>query len=117
MQKRPEPKIFDVLSAEQLTPNMRRVSIGGDALQGFPEGQEGGYLKLMLPGADPSDRPSVRTYTIRRQRPSALDIDFALHGKGGAGGPAVSWAQNARPGDKIKAGGPGPAKRLPIGAD
>ena len=117
MANKPEPKTFDVLSAEQVTPNMRRISIGGTALRDFPQGQDGGYLKLLLPGADPSQRPSVRTYTIRRQRPDALDIDFALHGNGGAGGPAVAWAQTVQPGERITAGGPGPAKPLPPDAD
>lgn len=116
MQKRPEPRIFEVLSADSVTPNMRRIAIGGAGLQTFPAGQEGGYVKLRLAGADP-DRPAVRTYTIRYQRPDALDIDFALHGEGGGGGPAASWAQNVRPGETIMVGGPGRAKPLPPGAD
>ncbi len=116
MSNRPEPKVFDVLSASMVTPNMRRVSIGGAALEEFPAGQDGGYLKLRIPGAAPADKPCVRTYTIRHQTPGALDIDFALHGSGGVGGPAVSWAQTVAPGERISAGGPGPAKLLPPGA-
>jgi len=99
---------------------MRRVSLGGDALNDFPAGQDGGYLKLMIPSSDDSDRGFVRTYTIRHQRPDALDLDFALHGnngEGGEGGPAVTWSQTAQPGDKITAGGPGPAKPLAPDAD
>ncbi|WP_180897253.1 siderophore-interacting protein [Martelella soudanensis] len=115
MNKRPEPKLFEVLSAEQVTPNMRRVSIGGPAMAAFPAGQDGGYVKLMLPGAD--EKPLLRTYTIRSQSAEALDIDFALHGIGGGGGPAVSWAQDVNPGETIRVGGPGPAKTLPPGAD
>lgn len=117
MSRRPEPKIFDVLSTSMVTPNMLRVSIGGAALKDFPDAQDGGYLKLRIPGPAPTDKPSVRTYTIRRQTAEALDIDFALHGEEGAGGPAVSWAQAAKPGDRIAAGGPGPARLLPSGAD
>lgn len=117
MNKRPEPRVFDVLSTSMVTPNMRRVSIGGAALGGFPAGQDGGYLKLYIPGASQAEKPSVRTYTIRHQTRDALDIDFALHGHGGAGGPAVSWAHTVQPGDRIAAGGPGPAKPLPPGAD
>jgi NADPH-dependent ferric siderophore reductase len=117
MSNRPEPRIFDVVSTSMVTPNMRRVSIGGAALEGFPAGQDGGYLKLRIPGATPADRPWVRTYTIINQTPDALDIDFALHASGGVGGPAVSWAQTVRPGDRIEAGGPGPAKPLPPDAD
>lgn len=117
MRNRPAPRTFEVLSTSMVTPNMRRVSIGGDALAGFPAGQEGGYLKLRIPGASPAEKTCVRTYTIIRQTADALDIDFALHGSGGAGGPASSWAQTTRPGDRIEAGGPGPAKLLPPGAD
>lgn len=106
-----------MVSTRMVTPNMRRVSIGGAALEGFPAGQDGGYLKLRIPGATPADRPWVRTYTIINQTADALDIDFALHGSGGVGGPAVSWAQTVKPGDRIEAGGPGPAKPLPPGAD
>lgn len=117
MSKRPEPKVFEVVSTSMVTPNMLRVSLGGAALADFPAGQDGGYLKLRIPGAAPSDKPFVRTYTIRRQTAEVLDIDFVLHGDKGSGGPAVSWALTAKPGDKIAAGGPGPAKLLPQEAD
>ncbi len=117
MQKRPEPETFEVLSAQQLTPNMRRVSIGGDAIRSFPQGQDGGYVKLMIPGTNAADRPSVRTFTIRRQQADGLDIDFALHGGANAGGPGMAWARRAAPGDEIRVGGPGPAKPLRPGAD
>lgn len=117
MSTRPEPRIFDVLSTSMVTPNMRRVSIGGEALEGFPAGQDGGYLKLRIPGDAQADKPFVRTYTILRQTTAALDIDFVLHGSGGVGGPAVSWAETVTPGDRISAGGPGPAKPLPPDAD
>tara|TARA_B100000686_G_scaffold254801_1_gene266100 strand:+ start:785 stop:1558 length:774 start_codon:yes stop_codon:yes gene_type:complete len=117
MQKRPEPKNFEVLSAQQLTPHMRRVSIGGEAIRTFPQAQDGGYVKLMIPGSNAADPPSVRTFTIRRQKPDGLDIDFALHGGANDGGPGMAWARGAAPGDEIRVGGPGPAKILPPGAD
>lgn len=117
MNKRPEPRLFEVLSTKQITPNMRRVSIGGSAMAMFPAGQDGGYVKLMLPGQSTPDKPAVRTYTIRRQDADTLDIDFALHGDGGSGGPAVSWAQDVSPGEHVRVGGPGPAKPLPHDAD
>jgi NADPH-dependent ferric siderophore reductase len=113
MRDRPEPKIFEVVSTSMVTPNMRRVSIGSAALADFPAGQDGGYLKLRIPGAPSADKPFVRTYTIRRQTADALDLDFVLHGEEGSGGPAVSWAQTTKPGDRIAVGGPGPAKLLP----
>ncbi|MEO0398139.1 MAG: siderophore-interacting protein [Pseudomonadota bacterium] len=118
MRKKPAPITFDVVSTELVTPNMRRVSLGGNALDDFPSDQDGGYLKLMIPAADESDRDFVRTYTISRQRPDRLDIDFALHGADGEGGPAVAWSQHAKPGDQLAVNGtPGPAKPLPNDAD
>ena len=83
---------------------MHRLSLGGAGLAGFPEGQAGGYIKLMLPGE--GERPIVRTYTIRRQTPAALVVDFALHG-GEAAGPATRFAQAAKQGDTVRIGGPG----------
>lgn len=94
---------------------MRSVTIGGAAMADFPPGRDGGYLKLRLQKSDGSDRPNVRTYTIREQRSDALDIEFALHGAGGEGGPAVRWSLEAEPGETIAASGPGPAKPLPSG--
>ena len=84
-------------------------------MSAFPPEQDGGYVKLMLPG--PDKKPLVRTYTIRSQTDAAIDIDFALHGDHGSGGPAVSWAKAVMPGETITVGGPGPAKPLKPGAD
>jgi NADPH-dependent ferric siderophore reductase len=60
MNNRPEPKIFEVVSTSMVTPNMRRVSIGGAAMADFPAGQDGGYLKLRIPGAAPADPAADR---------------------------------------------------------
>ncbi|WP_460100061.1 siderophore-interacting protein [Qipengyuania sp. 483] len=114
MTSRPEPRTLEVLSTETLSPSMHRLSLGGAGLAGFPEGQAGGYIKLMLPGE--GERPIVRTYTIRRQTPEALVVDFALHG-GEAAGPATRFALAAKQGDTVRIGGPGPAKPLPAGRD
>ena len=111
---KPAPRTLAVLSVEQVTANMRRVRLGGEGLRDFPAGQAGGYVKLMLPQPG-RDRPTVRTYTIRRQSAEALDIDFALHGDGMAAGPATRFARTAAPGDRIQVGGPGAAKPLPSG--
>lgn len=96
---------------------MRSVTLGGDAMNDFPRAQDGGYVKLMLPPTSILSRPVMRTYTIRRQLEDGLEIEFALHGEGGEGGPAVEWAVNAKRGDEILIGGPGPAKPLILGAD
>ena len=94
MTSRPEPRTLEVLNAETLSPSMHRLSLGGAGLAGFPQGQAGGYIKLMLP--DEGERPIVRTYTIRRQTPEALIVDFALHG-GEAAGPATRFALRPAP--------------------
>ena len=117
--QRPAPRSLIVLANRQVTPHMQRLTLGGPGLADFPAGQEGGYVKLMLPPAAGTERPLVRTYTIRAQRPGEIDVDFALHGIGEAGdgslGPATRWATAARPGATILVGGPGPAKPLPPG--
>lgn len=117
MRKKPNPKSFQVLAVNDVTPNMRNVSVGGPAMKAFPAAQDGGYVKLIFSNGGLLGRPLMRTYTIRRQTEDQLDIEFALHGDGGEGGPAVEWAVNTAPGDEIVLGGPGPAKPLQPGAD
>lgn len=111
---RPEPRILTVNDSVRISPNMHRITLGGEGLAGFPQDQQGGYIKLMLPGRE-SGRPFVRTYTIAGQSEAGIDVDFALHGSQEQSGPATEWAINARPGDTIKIGGPGDAKPLPEG--
>ena len=114
---RPAPRVLTVLATTQVSPNMRRIALGGAGLADFPAGQQGGYVKLRLPLSD--GKTAVRTYTIRAQRADALDIDFALHAETASGhaGPATEWALSAEPGATIEVGGPGPAKPLPAGYD
>ena len=95
---------------------MQRVSVGGATMDTFPKDQDGGYVKLRLL-SDTAKKPAIRTYTIRKQYDDRLDIDFALHGKDGQGGPAVTWSLTAKRGDQISMGGPGAAKPLPQDAD
>jgi len=115
---RPEPRTLALLSRTQVTPHMVRLRLGGPGLAGFPQGSEGGYVKLRLSEGGDGAKPVVRTYTIRHQDEDALDIDFVVHGLDhDTPGPAVSWALNAAIGDTIKVGGPGPAKPLPEAMD
>lgn len=114
---RPAPRILALLARRQVTPNMLRLTLGGPELADFPEGQDGGYVKLMLP-VEGSEKPVVRTYTIRHQRTGELDVDFVLHAmESGNLGPATAWAVAAEIGQTIAVGGPGPAKPLPEGVD
>ncbi len=111
---RPEPRILTVIRTVRVTPNMHRLTLGGVGLAGFPDDQAGGYVKIMPP--DPGDgKRIVRTYTIRSQTATGIDVDFALHGSDSDSGPATRWAINAKVGDQIKVGGPGAAKPLPDG--
>ncbi|MDZ7602795.1 MAG: siderophore-interacting protein [Hoeflea sp.] len=110
---RPEPRKLDVLGKTQVTPNMLRITLGGPGLAGFPEEQTSAYVKLLLRDAR-SGRDVVRTYTVRSQRDDAIEVDFALHDPCG---PATLWALDARVGDSILVGGPGPRKLVHPGAD
>lgn len=115
--------LAEVVRTERVTPNMMRVTFGGDDLaryefQGFDQwfrlalpvrgesGLErmpskfdvGGYMKyLALPK---STRPVVRNYTVRafRRDPLELDVDFVSHGDDGVAGP---WAATVDPGARV----------------
>lgn len=133
-------EFFDVrvLRTCLVSPSMMRVTLGGDRLSDCVSGARDQRIKLFLPQPDqdaplvptdageewftrwremdPKVRGIMRTYTVREQRrdPEELDIDFALHGTGGAAsgeepgpaaghaasGPASGWAARARPGDR-----------------
>jgi len=112
---------IEVLRVERLTPHMQRVIFGGAALRGFLSPSPDDHVKLFFPnsqgqlvlptlgqgrlefpeGAEPSP---TRDYTPRRydDELNELTVDFVLHGDG----PAVAWAEQARPGQRIGTGGP-----------
>ncbi|MEO1231362.1 MAG: siderophore-interacting protein [Myxococcota bacterium] len=98
---------------ETLSPNLTRMTLAGDALSDFPDGFEGGYIKLSVP--DGSGQ-ALRSYTIRSFDPAALslDIDMVSHGDGG---PAARWANRAQVGERLTIMGPGPVRRLDAAAD
>lgn len=121
-------RVLQVKRAIQLTPRMRRLVLGGPEFEGIPDGPN---LKLLIPpqglavpkwplqGADrrpiwpdEPERPTVRTYSVRRLDRVAgeLWVDFVLHG---AGGVAAAFAARARPGDPVGIGGPG-GRDLPL---
>lgn len=105
-------KVF-VSAIEELTPNIRRISFVGDDLNDFPEGQESGYVKLLLE----QDGVEVRrSYTIRKfdGLSKTLDLDFVRHADGG---PASSWAEQAEIGQQISLVGPGAKKLVDFSAD
>ncbi|MFF2214274.1 SIP domain-containing protein [Streptomyces antibioticus] len=131
-----------VLGVEDVTPGMRRVTLGGPQLGAFhkdgldlpalrSEGfddhvkfffAEEGADAPVLPGQNvssldwPADaRPLAKDYTPVRYDAERGEIvfDFVKH----AGGVASAWAQSARPGDVTWIAGPKMSHRHPEGAD
>ncbi len=131
---RTPPRSLQVRRTELVTPHMRRITLAGDDMAGFPAGSDGAHIKVFLPrpGQDrpvlpnlgpkgpvwppPDQRPITRTYTVRRFDAMAgeLDIDFVLHDDAG---PASGWAARAKPGDFIGIAGPGGPDRAVMDAD
>ena len=109
------PRTLTVIGSHQITPNMKRITLGGSALEGFPTDQESAYIKLQVPD-DIQGSLLTRTYTVRnfREQLNELDVDFFLHGDGG---PASAWATRVQTGDTITLAGPGGKKLLDFTAD
>jgi len=108
-----------VLRVTDLTPRMRRITVGGPELAGFLSQGSDDHIKLMFPrnaeeeaalhtmvlGRDnEGPKPAMRDYTPRRidLENGELDIDFVIHGDG----PASTWAERAEPGHTLYIGGP-----------
>lgn len=114
-------RALDVLKVERITPHLVRVTLGGEALEGFYSPGFDDHAKLFfpdettgvltLPTAGPEGpiwpegaKPTMRDYTPRRFDAEArtLEIDFALH----VAGPATRWAELAQPGQRLGISGP-----------
>ncbi len=110
---------LEVLRVVDLTPRMRRITLGGPELAGFISLGSDDHVKLFFPqtaeeqraldtlvlGAkDNGPMPAMRDYTPRRYdlERGELEIDFVLHGDG----PAATWAAQAAPGQHLNIGGP-----------
>ncbi|WP_421217162.1 siderophore-interacting protein [Aeromonas enteropelogenes] len=125
------PRLLSVKAVTQITPNLRRICFTGSELADYPYTCGGAHIKVMLaqshqaepvlPTLTPNgprwpqlaDKPIIRTYTLRafRRESLELDIDFVLHGDGG---PASTFAGQAKPGDKAILSAPGgPNPMLP----
>ncbi|MBB4685804.1 siderophore-interacting protein [Amycolatopsis jiangsuensis] len=110
----------EVLRVSEVTPHMRRVTLGGPDLAGVTSAGLDQRIKVLLPQQGQPEpmvartpdwyarhqqlpeelRPVLRTYTVRAFRPAEpeMDVDFVLHGDTG---PATRWAARARPGDRL----------------
>ena len=101
-----------VKDKHQLTPNMLRIVLGGEELADFPDGQESGYVKLLL---SQENKIIKRSYTIRAfdAEKKQLTLDFVV----GEKGPATAWVMNCKVGDEIDIDGPGATKLVDHSAD
>lgn len=106
-----------VLRTERPSPELVRLTLGGEDLTGFTVGEHTDhYVKLRVPVAGAPDGVRVRTYTVRAFDPatSELTVDVVVHGDEGVAGP---WAAAAQPGDTIELLGPGGGYRPSPDAD
>lgn len=125
-------RMLDVRDVQRITPHLVRVTLGGDALEGFTSLGFDDHVKLFFPdpvtgmlviptvGSDgpiwpEGVKPIMRDYTPRRFDAAAhtLEIDFALH----LAGPATLWAEQACPGQRLGVGGPKGSFIVPTGFD
>jgi len=109
-----------VARVRDLSPRMRRITLGGPELEGFVSLAPEDHVKLLFPAEGQSEpalpvinergeiqpppgaRPIARDYTIRARHADTIDVDFLLHGHG----VASSWASRATPGDVLGLAGP-----------
>jgi NADPH-dependent ferric siderophore reductase len=114
-------RILNVVKVTTLTPHMRRITVQGPELEGFPSASPDDHVKLFFPTStgefnlptmtadgpkypEGKEHSPARDYTPRAFRPDLLelDLDFVIHGDG----PASTWAERAKVGDKLGVGGP-----------
>jgi len=120
----PTMLLAEVIRTERVTPNMIRVTVGGESLAQFEPMGFDQWFRLFIPKDDAADfsrlpkridivgyyaqylrlpkatRPVMRNYTVREFRPEALelDIDFVAHGDAGV---ASGWAERGVIGDQV----------------
>ena len=104
---------LQVLRVEPVSPHFRRITLGGEALEGFVSASFDDHLKLLLDLG--TGAPVGRDYTPLRFDAAAreLVLEFALHGVG----PAAHWASQAQPGQQVTIGGPRGSFIVPLDYD
>jgi NADPH-dependent ferric siderophore reductase len=122
--RREPPRFRQVVvrAVEDRSLRLRRVTLGGPALDGLVVEHPAASVRLLLPSDGGRElvmptwngnefllpdghRPTIRTFTPRRVDPDGLelDVEVVLHG----GGAASEWAVVASPGDAAAVSGPG----------
>ncbi|MBP2314831.1 siderophore-interacting protein [Azospirillum soli] len=120
----PNFQILQVVGVRDVTPHMRRLTLSGADVARFaptsalhlnilvqhPAASEPQWPTVgrngLIQWADPEHRPLFRKYTVRSLDLAAgtLDIDFVLHADAG---PGSTFAERAKPGDRVGIVGPG----------
>lgn len=124
-QPRPAPAqaVLTVEAVEQVSPELIRITAGGDGYDDFRDNMfTDKYVKILFADPEhgltppydlarlreesPEKLPTRRTYTIRSSDAARrrLVIDFVVHGDEGVAGP---WARRAQPGDVLVLSGAG----------
>lgn len=137
-------RTLEVLRVADVTPGMRRVTLGGPELvahvaaNGYPVAafrsdgfDDEGKLILKHPDAETTVGPEqadgvlnwpradphllFRTYTVRRWDAAAGEVDLDFVTHGV--GPATSWASRVQPGERVQWAGPKSSAPHPQGVD
>jgi NADPH-dependent ferric siderophore reductase len=125
------PCLVLVKNILDVSPNLRRITFTGEDISNFPSFCPGAHIKVFFPlphqtspllptqsskGNDwknNSEKPDVRTYSVRSIRTNLqeIDIEFVLHGDKS---PASRFAQQAKVGDVLGLSRPsGPDPMVP----
>jgi len=104
---------LEVIEVEAVTPNFRRITLGGESLADFTSLSFDDHVKLFFDGT--GGEPARRDYTPRGYDNAArtLTLEFALHGEG----PAAGWAAQAAPGQRLVVAGPRGSFVVPVDHD
>jgi NADPH-dependent ferric siderophore reductase len=105
-----QPLELETVETADLGPRMRRIRLGGAALEGFTY-QPGQDVMLVLSGGE---RPLCRRYTIRGYDSAARTLEFNIVAHG-VHGPGAGWAASTQVGDRIN--GVGPRGKIFVDAD
>lgn len=102
-----------VARIDHVSPGFASITFQGESLADFTSLSFDDHVKFMF--SDANGQQIRRDYTPRRFDRNAreIDIEFALHGHGGA----ADWARKAKVGDAAIIGGPRGSMILPLAMD